>query len=276
MLKKLGQNEIEKVISITEEILSLLGLSGYDHIEEIVSKTNTLSGICGDDVIRVWLWLELNGGQDYYLFNRLKLSEDAKREGFYIWTKIHKIKDSNKKEKLFDEFYQVTKGTVSRKEIIKKVRELKEKEFSLPFSNLDVASVSELVEIAKFGFEEPKEIKSNIDYVFFRERMFRHDNSSLIIRRLKNEIREYVTKLYKNALNRRDSLESELAILKEENEKLRSRLLISRIKRIYDIVRTHKLRAIIIGLILCIAAILTILMFFGVDFFDVIESISFR
>jgi len=268
MLEDFGLETIEDIISRCEEIFDLLTIKGYDHVETIVRKTKILADICGVDIISLWLWLELIGSQEHYSIRNLTCSKNIKNYAFYMWESVHRVKDNEEKSKIYDEMHKKLKEG-------KSIEELKKKEFSLEYTMLSGLSISELVELAESLPEVPKEMKSRADSFLYRRSLFSHSDSRLIIRRIKNEINDFVSKVYKGAVRKRDKINDIIAELEENTELLRKRMIKYRLIKIWGWIKIHKLTSFIITFIMFIASILGILTFLGYGFEDIMRWFSF-
>jgi hypothetical protein len=223
---------LEEIITLSNSILDLLYIEGYDHMESIARKTKTLARICGDDDIDAWLHFELSGSTDAQTVENTVYDYRILKKGYSIFRITRAVQDRGSKSKLLRKVY-------NRLESDKPIDELRSEISNLPYTSGVPSSLKELVDFTREGFDiYGAAIRRN---VYWEIRVL-HEDYKMILNRVKSKINDYVTGVNTEALRLRDS---------------RKKRLLLRVKYIWRWVERNKIY-ISIGFI---AAVITILWF---------------
>jgi len=266
VLEGLNLETIDRIISQCEEIFKMLSIEGYEHIESIVRRTKILSDICNNEVISLWLWFELNGWEDSYSIRCLNHPDDIKLSAYAIWERIHKVQDSKEQLKLLDEIQENE---------FRNRDEFDRKRLSLEYKTLSPLSILELVKSIESSPTLNESANTTNVLRQYKIDLVCYGNCRLVLKRLKNEIINYVSKVYKEAIKIKDEINDRNLALETEIERYKKRTLKHRTKKIWGWIKEHKLISAITTLIMLIASILTILLFFGYSFKDIIRWFDF-
>lgn len=255
---------INRTLEMSVDILDLLCEEGYNNLEKAVLKTKTLADILSDETVQVWLTLELNGLSAMERYKSPKPEEKEKIRGIHLWMRIHRIQDSEAKGEIHDKIVDKIIGG-------RDPTELRQKEFELPYSQIQGESIVGLINEVQSPPEKPEKVTNNLDVTIFKRALISHEDAKLICNELKSRLQDYVGSVYKKMVEEKDRLNNEVALLKAENVTLKKKTLRYKIIKIRDWVIRYKKRFSLIVVFTILAGIITILMFFGVDYYRVIN-----
>lgn len=258
----MAAERIKRVIEISRDILELLFEEGYKNLEKAVRKTKTLADILSDETVQVWLTLELNGVSALQRYKNPKPEEKEKIRGVHLWMAIHSTQDSEEKDKIREKI-------LDRMVTGRDATELRKEEFELSYSQIRGESIVELIDKAQNPPERPEKVTSDFDVSLFRRSLIGHEEERLICNKLKSEIQDYVGSVYKTAVEEKDRLNNEIALLKAENEALIKKTFKYKIKKTWEWVKSHKKSFSLIALLTLLGAVAGILMFFRLDYYRV-------